>query len=60
VILAIDQANAQILVLQGENKVFLWLQTFITRKLLYVEYKLFFLIVTQEVILQHISICAKS
>ena len=27
---------------QGEHKVFPWLQTFITRKLLYVEYKLFF------------------
>ena len=28
--------------LQGEHKVFPWLQTFITRKLLYVEYKHFF------------------
>jgi len=62
VILGIDQANAQILVLQGEHKVFPWLQTFITRKLLYVEYKYiyFFKNVTQEVILQQISICAKS
>jgi len=42
---------------QGEHKVFPWLQTFITRKLLYVEYKLlFFQNVTQEVsFLQHIS-----
>ena len=37
-------------VIQGEHKVFPWLQKFITRKLLYVEYKLFFFInVTQEV-----------
>jgi hypothetical protein len=42
VILGIDQANAQILVLQGEHKVFPWLQTFITRKLLYMEYKYIF------------------
>jgi len=42
------------LIIQDEHKVLLWLQTFITRKLLYVEYKLF-LNVTQEVFLQHIS-----
>jgi len=29
-------------IIQGEHKVFPWLQTFITRKLLYVEYKHFF------------------
>ena len=28
-----------LLVIYGEHKVFPWLQTFITRKLLYVEYK---------------------
>ena len=41
--------------IQGEHKFFPWLQTFITRKLLYVEYKLFFQNIIQEVVLQHIS-----
>ena len=42
--------------IQGEHKVFPWLQTFITRKLLYVEYKhIFFQTVAQEVFLQHLS-----
>ena len=44
--------------IQGEHKVFPWLQTYITRKLLYVEYKhiLFFRNVTHEVFfLQHIN-----
>jgi len=30
--------NIQDIIIQGEHKVFPWLQTFITRKLLYVEY----------------------
>ena len=30
------------LYVQGEHKVFPWLQTFIKRKLLYIEYKHFF------------------
>ena len=41
------------IIVQGEHKISLWLQTLITRKLLYVEYKLF-LNITQEVFLQHI------
>jgi len=43
------------IIVQGEHKIFPWLQTFITRKLLYVEYKHFFKNITQEVFLQHIS-----
>jgi len=31
------------IILQSEHKIFPWLQTFITRKLLYVEYKHIFL-----------------
>ena len=47
--------------LQGKHKGFPWLQTFITRKLLYVEYKYTFLNVTQEVFfyntLVHFNMC---
>jgi len=41
--------------LQVEHKIFPWFQTFITRKLLYVEYNFFFQNVTQEAFLKHIS-----
>ena len=42
-------------ILQGEHKVFPWLQAFITRKLLYVEYKLFFKCNSRSFFLQHTS-----
>jgi hypothetical protein len=41
--------------IQSERKVFPWLQTFIARKLLYVDYNFFFQNLTQGVFIQHIS-----
>ena len=49
------EQHLKLIYVQGEHKVFPWLQIFITRKLLYVEYKHFFQNVTQEVFLKHIS-----